>query len=137
MFSHMLVGSNDAARALAFYKAVLAPLGVVHYWGEPEGGWLGFHSPDEPCDPSSGKRASFWVGRPIDGAPASAGNGCNVGFTAPSRAAVDAAHAAAMADGGRCEGPPGLRPHYHADWYSCYVRDPDGNKLCIVCQRPE
>jgi predicted lactoylglutathione lyase len=52
-------------------------------------------------------------------------------FTAPTRAAVDAAHAAAIATGGLDEGPPGLRPKYASDYYGAYVRDPDGNALCL------
>jgi catechol 2,3-dioxygenase-like lactoylglutathione lyase family enzyme len=134
MFSHAIVGANDLEKALAFYTALLAPLGVVRYWGEPADGFIGFHNPDEPPDPASGKRRSFWLCRPIDGEPASAGNGVNIGFSAPTRAAVDAAHAAGLAHGGTCEGPPGLRPHYHPAWHSAYLRDPDGNKLCVVCQ---
>lgn len=55
---------------------------------------------------------------------------------APSREAVRAAYASALAHGGTCEGPPGLRPQYHADYYGAYFRDPDGNKLCVVCQAP-
>jgi lactoylglutathione lyase len=137
MFSHIVVGANDAMLALAFYKAVLGPLGIVHYWGEPEEGWLGFHDPSQEPDVASGRRPSFWIGRPIDGNPASPANGATLGFTAASRSQVDDAHRAALAHGGRCDGPPGLRAHYHANWYSCYVRDPEGNKLCIVCQRPE
>jgi lactoylglutathione lyase len=67
------------------------------------------------------------VGRP------EAGNGQMVALLAATRAQVDAAHALALAHGGRCEGPPGLRPHYHANYYGAYFRDPDGNKLCVAC----
>jgi catechol 2,3-dioxygenase-like lactoylglutathione lyase family enzyme len=55
---------------------------------------------------------------------------------APSRAAVEAAHAAALANGGRCEGAPGLRPHYHPNYYGAYFRDPDGNKIGVCCHDP-
>jgi lactoylglutathione lyase len=59
-------------------------------------------------------------------------------FMADTRAMVDAAHAAALAHGGTCEGPPGLRPAYHEHYYGAYFRDPDGNKLCVVChEAPE
>ena len=51
----------------------------------------------------------------------------------PNRAAVDAFHAAALAAGGTDEGPPGVREHYHPNYYGAYVRDPDGNKICVVC----
>jgi lactoylglutathione lyase len=50
-----------------------------------------------------------------------------------SRAKVDEIHAKALELGGTCEGPPGLRPAYHAHYYGAYFRDPDGNKLCVVC----
>ncbi|OXH86721.1 glyoxalase, partial [Burkholderia multivorans] len=53
-----------------------------------------------------------------------------------TRAHVDRCHALALQHGGTCEGPPGLRPHYHRDYYGAYFRDPDGNKLCVVCHRP-
>jgi lactoylglutathione lyase len=52
---------------------------------------------------------------------------------APDRAAVDDAYAVALAHGGRGDGAPGLRPDYHANYYGAYLRDPDGNKLCVVC----
>jgi predicted lactoylglutathione lyase len=72
------------------------------------------------------------VGRPYDQQPAGNGNGWMVAFAAPSRAAVDAAHSAAMAAGGRDEGAPGPRPHFAPDYYGAYVRDLDGNKLHFV-----
>ena len=65
------------------------------------------------------------------------GNGVTVAFEAPDRASVDRFHAAGLAQGGTDEGAPGLRPHYHPDYYGAYLRDPDGNKLCCVCHRPE
>jgi len=58
-------------------------------------------------------------------------------FTAPSRAAVLAAHTAAIALGGADEGAPGLRPQYHAAFYGAYFRDPDGFKLCVCCHQAE
>ena len=64
---------------------------------------------------------------------ATAGNGSTVAFDAPSRAAVDAFHAAALEGGGTDEGAPGLRLLYHPNYYGAYVRDLDGNKLCAVC----
>jgi catechol 2,3-dioxygenase-like lactoylglutathione lyase family enzyme len=75
----------------------------------------------------------FWVAIPYDRQSASVGNGSMVAFAADSHAAVDAFYAAAIAAGGTDEGAPGLRPHYHPDYYGAYVRDLDGNKLCAVC----
>ena len=60
-----------------------------------------------------------------------------VALLAPSRAAVNAFYDACLANGGTDEGAPGLRPHYHPDYYGAYVRDPDGNKLCACCHHPE
>jgi len=128
MISHVTVGSNDIARAKAFYQRVMAPLGYVrvvegdnHFaYGEAEGA-----------------PAGFWVLTPFDGRPAERGNGWHCAFLAPSRAAVDAFHAAALAAGGRDEGAPGPRPHYSENYYGAYVRDPDGNKLQAVCHHPE
>lgn len=136
MFSHIIVGSNDLSKSLRFYVRMLEPLHyALSYDGRHEG-WLGFHDPSAARDPVTGKAPSFWVCTPIDGAPATVGNGVNVGFNAPSRAAVDAAHAAASSAGGTVISPPALRA-YHANFYATYLRDPDGNKICVVCHRPE
>ena len=123
MFSHVTIGTSDLARAIAFYDAALAPLGIVRAGGKYEN-WAAWHRP--------GEAAKLWVGLPFNGQPTERGNGWMAALTAPSRAAVDAAHAAALAAGGRDEGAPGARPHYAADYYGAYVRDPDGNKLHFV-----
>ncbi|MGK7865702.1 VOC family protein [Falsiroseomonas sp. E2-1-a20] len=130
MFSHVTLGTNDFDRALAFYDRLLAPLGLPRFHTDHAQGHAGY---------AAGPEASpqFWLMRPIDGQPASAGNGTTVAFEAPDRASVRAFHAAAMAMGAREEGSPGLRPHYHADFYGAYLRDPDGHKLCCVCHRHE
>lgn len=73
--------------------------------------------------------------KPFDDNPATAGNGAHIAFLATRRSAVDAFHAAAMANGGSDEGAPGPRPHYHDHYYGAYVRDPEGNKLQAVCHR--
>lgn len=88
--------------------------------------WAGWMKEDAP-------RPLFLIGTPFDGEPAAAGNGQMVALLAPSRAAVDHAYASALDNGGFCEGPPGLRPHYHPDYYGAYFRDPDGNKICVCC----
>ena len=127
MFSHVTVGSNDLERAGAFYDAVLGALGYRQRPVQPDGGpqalcWIGADS-DLP---------RFYVYEPFDGAPATPGNGTMTAFVAPSRQAVDAAHAAGIKMGGTDEGAPGLRSHYAADYYGAYLRDPDGNKLHFV-----
>ena len=125
MFSHVTIGTNDLDRAIAFYDAVLAPLGIERV-GSKYANWAAWQRP--------GEAAKLWVGRPYNGLPASWGNGWMAAFAAPTRAAVDAAHAAAMAAGGYDEGLPGLRPKFAPDYYGAYVRDPDGNKLHFVCR---
>ncbi|MCU0946474.1 MAG: VOC family protein [Rubritepida sp.] len=129
MLSHITLGTNDADRSIAFYDALLAPLGLVRFEGEPGKGFAGYaRGPDAT--------PQFWIVTPLDGKPATVGNGATFAFEAMSRADVDAFHARALAGGGRDEGPPGLRPHYHPDYYGAYARDPDGHKLCCVCHRP-
>ncbi len=124
MFSHVTLGADDPERAAAFYEAVLAPLGLKILFRMPDvTAWGDLTGP------------KLFVGRPFDRAAASAGNGTHVAFLAEDRASVDAFHAAALAAGGTCEGPPGPRPHYHPNYYGAYVRDPDGNKLQAVCHR--
>ncbi len=122
MFSHVCVGVADVARAVAFYDGVLAPLGVTRFVTEADvAGWR-----------MEAGGAAFYVGRPFDGGPPTPGNGTMAAFMAPSPEAVDAAHAAALAAGGACEGPPGARPQYGEGYYGAYFRDLDGNKVHVV-----
>lgn len=121
MFSHVTIGTNDLAKGLAFYDALLKPLGISRHLDVPNGAAAG--------------RLPIWIVRPIDQKPASAGNGITIGLDADTRAAVDAAYTAGMAAGGIDEGVPGLRLHYHPNYYGAYLRDPDGNKICIVCHK--
>lgn len=130
MFSHVYVGVTDFDRALAFYEPLMQALGHPQRFRERDEGWAGWQS--EP-----GPRPLFIIGRPFDGGPQAPGNGQMVAFLAPSRALVRQVHAHALSQGGRCEGPPGLRPHYHPHYYGAYFRDLDGNKLCVACHAPE
>ena len=123
MFSHVMIGTHNLMRAIAFYDAVLAPLGIERIPSKYPT-WAARWRP--------GETSKFWVGRPYNGLPASWGNGGMVAFAAPSRTAVDAAYAAAIAAGGLDEGPPGLRASYAPDYYGAYVRDSDGNKVHFV-----
>jgi|SRR5436190_5073311 catechol 2,3-dioxygenase-like lactoylglutathione lyase family enzyme len=127
MFSHVTVGSNDITRSKAFYDGVGKPLGLERHKGS---------SPDGVGYCHAGGRPQLWIVRPLDKQAATVGNGITIGLEADTRPAVDAAYAAAIANGGRDEGKPGLRPNYHANYYGAYVRDPDGNKVCIVCHKP-
>ncbi|WP_308915287.1 VOC family protein [Jannaschia sp. LMIT008] len=127
MFSHVTLGTDDLDRARAFYDAVLARLGLELAPSEP-GAFAAWKGGDGV--------ARFYVVRPRNGAAASVGNGVTVAFEAPDRAAVDAGHAAGLSQGGSDEGAPGLRPIYHPDFYGAYLRDPDGNKIALVCHAP-
>jgi catechol 2,3-dioxygenase-like lactoylglutathione lyase family enzyme len=129
MLSHVTIGTTDLPRAMAFYDRVLGLLGIRRMETDMQHGLVGYFTAPETTP-------NFWVMRPLDGRPASVGNGVTVAFQAGDRATVDAVHAAMLAAGGTDEGAPGLRPHYHADYYGAYARDPDGNKICCVCHLP-
>lgn len=129
MFSHVFASVSDFQRALRFYDAVMGSLGIERRFCDPEKPWAGWHSPGQT-------RPFFVICQPFDGQPHQPGNGQMVAFAAASRAAVRATYQRALDNGGICEGPPGLRPHYHEHYYGAYFRDPDGNKLCVVCHDP-
>lgn len=129
MFSHIMIGVSDFQRALAFYQPLMHALGVQARFVEADKPWAGWQSSPDP-------RPLFLIGRPFDQQPHHPGNGQMVAFVAGSREVVRQAHAIALAQGGVCEGPPGLRPHYHPHYYGAYFRDPDGNKLCVACHQP-
>jgi catechol 2,3-dioxygenase-like lactoylglutathione lyase family enzyme len=131
MIHYVTVGTNDLKRAGIFYDTALKTLGMVRkLTNERELGY-GLAAPD-----GNMRERFFYVVKPYLEYPATWGNGTLVAFRASSRKVVDAFHAAAVANGGTDDGAPGLRP-YHASFYSCYVRDPDGNKLSAVCETPE
>ncbi len=119
MISYITIGASDIDRAGNFYDAVLGALGSQRLWRQ--GDWIGY-GPDQD-------HATVMICSPENGQPAKAGNGIMVGLKAETPEQVDAFHAAAMANGGSCEGQPGPRPAYGEGYYLAYVRDPDGNKL--------
>ena len=125
MFSHVTLGTRNWPRARPFWIAVMEILGHPVLF-EHEGG-IAFGLPAGP---------KTFVGLPFDGASAAPGNGVHIAYLVDDRGTVDAFHAAALAHGGSDEGAPGLRPHYHPNYYGAYVRDPDGNKLQAVCHSP-
>jgi catechol 2,3-dioxygenase-like lactoylglutathione lyase family enzyme len=129
MLSHIHIGVTDFQRAFAFYSRLMEALGCTLKFCEAEKPWAGWQ-------PRTAPRPLFLIGHPFDGKPAVAGNGHMIALLADSRDVVDMCHAAAIANGAQCEGPPGLRPHYHANYYGAYFRDPDGNKLCVCCHDP-
>ena len=123
MFSHIMLGADDIAASKAFYDAALGalgvPEGVVDEWGRVVYAHAG---------------GRFLLTKPIDGQPASHGNGSTMGFVATSPEAADAWHAAGLANGGTaCESPPGIRQGTAGrTLYLAYLRDPSGNKLCAL-----
>lgn len=120
--NYVMIGSSDLARSRAFYNPVMAAIG-----GTIEADYPGYAFCYRFAD---GGRA--WVAPPYNKESAAPGNGNMVGFGASTVEAVNAAHAAALANGGTNEGDPGPRPNYGPDFYGAYVRDPDGNKMSFV-----
>ena len=123
MLSHLSFGVADLARAAAFYDGVLETLGYVRVWGDADGVGYGEAGGND-------KLALF--ARLGHASPP--GAGFHLAFAAPSRASVDAFHAAALRLGGRDQGAPGTRPHYGPSYYAAFVSDPDGHKLEAVHQ---
>ena len=123
MIGYTCVGTNNLARATAFYDELFAMLGARHFFEMDRGiGWG--VSPDKPM---------FCVMKPFDGQAATIGNGDMVALLAKDVAQVNALHAKALALGGTDEGTPGLRGD---DFYGAYFRDLDGNKLAAYCMVP-
>ncbi len=127
MFSHMTVGSNDIARSKAFYDALFAAIGGKPSTTDPKGRLFYTHN-----------GALFIVTSPIDGKPATLGNGMTIGFATASPAMTDAWHKAGVENGGTAiEDPPGVRALGAMSLYLAYLRDPDGNKLCALHRMPQ
>ncbi|MAQ49966.1 MAG: lactoylglutathione lyase [Pseudomonas sp.] len=133
MFSYITLGTNDLPRATVSYDAVMAALGISRVQTPGEDGWHGWAGWGYYQDKGA-KELALWLCEPFDGRAASVGNGVMVAFAVPDWASVRAFHAAALASGGSSEGEPALRPQYNPDFYSAYIRDPDGNKLAAVCR---
>ena len=135
MYSHNMVGSNDVAKSKKFYDAVLGVLGYARCDTAAESesswsGWIGWGQYEK----EGAVQDALWICKPFNGHAASVGNGSMVAMWAKNWRAVEAFHAAALAHGGTSEGAPGLRLLYNPDFYAAYVRDPDGNKLAVVCR---
>ena len=122
MYSHNMVGSNDTARSKKFYDAVFTAIGGKPAMQDDKGRLIYMHND-----------GMFLVTPPIDGQPATAGNGCTVGFAMDNPEQADAWHAAGVANGGTAiEDAPGVREASFGSLYLAYLRDPDGNKLCAL-----
>lgn len=128
MLDHIGLTVSDFARARAFFDAALAPLGIAKVMEAPPeltGGenHMGYGSEGRPY---------FWIG--TGGPPTGR---LHVAFAAGDRAKVDAFYAAALAAGGTDNGPPGVRAHYHPNYYGAFVLDPDGHNIEAVCHAPQ
>lgn len=132
MIDHVSIGVADLARSKAFYDAALAPLGYERRADVPDA--CGYGRPGEENSAIGSHALAFWIERGPASAPPPAGHIC---FRAPSRGAVQAFHRAALAAGGRDNGAPGLRPHYHPTYYAAFVVDPDGYRIEAVTHTPE
>ncbi len=130
MLSHVFIGITDFRRAFDFYSDVMLALGLDLKFADPTVPWAGWKQP-------TAERPLFLIGYAYNGEAATPGNGQMIALLARDRASVDQSHAAALAAGGTCDGPPGPRPQYHAHYYGAYFRDLDGNKLCVCCHDPE
>ncbi len=126
MFDHTGLSVSDYAAAIAFYDKALAPLGITRMFVVPKE-----HTGGADVCGYGVRRPQFWLHsggaqRPI----------IHIAFSAENRALVDAFYQAAIAAGGKDNGAPGLRPHYHPDYYGAFVLDPDGNNIEAVCHAP-
>jgi catechol 2,3-dioxygenase-like lactoylglutathione lyase family enzyme len=123
MLHHVSVGVRDVERAASFYDAVLGALGYKRVLE-----FLPYAVAYGEAEPA------FWVQLPQNQQVATAGNGVHISFAAPSKAAVDAFHATALAEGAKSDGEPGPRPDYSPDYYGAFIFDLDGNKLEATLQ---
>ncbi|MDA8965757.1 VOC family protein [Pseudomonadales bacterium] len=122
MFSHIMIGANDVQASKAFYDAILGAMGFAPGTIDEKGRCFYFTD-----------TGIFSITLPIDGQPASHGNGSTIGFAADSPATADAWHAAGIANGGTaCEDAPGVREGGLGKLYLAYLRDPAGNKVCAL-----
>jgi catechol 2,3-dioxygenase-like lactoylglutathione lyase family enzyme len=128
MLDHIGFTTTDVARSRAFYEAALLPLGIACVMEV---------TPDRTGDGTAhvgfgaGGKPFFWIGTGPRHTP-----GIHVAFAAADRAAVDAFYRSALVAGGKDNGAPGLRPHYHPNYYAAFVLDPDGHNIEAVCHNP-
>lgn len=130
MFSHVILGVNDLEASRRFYDALLGTLGIKP-GAYNHNGVVGRYFYRTPT-------GLLGITQPINGEPATHGNGSTIGFAMASTEQADAFHAAGVANGGiTCEDPPGWREGPTGALYLAYLRDPDGNKLCALFRKPK
>ncbi len=123
MLDHITFGTADFERAIAFYDQALVPLGITRLISvsAAQSGTVAYAGYGDT-------RPFFWIAN----GQATRGQ-FHVAFATSNRATVDAFYQAALAAGGQDNGAPGLRPHYHPDYYGAFVRDPEGHNIEAVC----
>jgi catechol 2,3-dioxygenase-like lactoylglutathione lyase family enzyme len=121
VLDHVILNVKDVKKSRDFYARALAPLGHAVIMEMETGAGFGI-----------GGKPEFWVARRDP-----SGTAVHVAFRSSDRESVNAFHAAALAAGGRDNGAPGLRSHYHANYYAAFVLDPDGNNIEAVCHDPQ
>jgi catechol 2,3-dioxygenase-like lactoylglutathione lyase family enzyme len=121
MIDHVSIAVRDLQVSARFYEPLLATLGMTKLRDWPDAA-VGYGK----------KYPEFWINRRKDMAPVAADSGVHICLRATSPQAVDAFHAAALAAGGSSDGTPGLRAHYHENYYAAFIRDPDGNRIEVV-----
>jgi catechol 2,3-dioxygenase-like lactoylglutathione lyase family enzyme len=122
MIGYVTIGAQDSEASGRFYDAVLGACGNERKFAD--GGWIGY-------GPLGKDEHNVYVCPPFDKQPAGFGSGMMIAFKAQSLEAVNAAHAAGLANGGSDEGAPGYRPPEKQSWYGAYLRDPTGNKIAV------
>jgi catechol 2,3-dioxygenase-like lactoylglutathione lyase family enzyme len=120
MLDHVTLGVGDIERSRKFYDEALRPLGIERLYAEGQ----------TASGYGANRKAFFWISLRH-----ALQTGSHVAFVAEDRKIVDQFYQAALAAGGRDNGQPGLRPHYHANYYGAFVLDPDGHNIEAVCHR--
>jgi catechol 2,3-dioxygenase-like lactoylglutathione lyase family enzyme len=121
MFDHIGIGVSDLKASKAFFLQALSPMGVGIVMEFSHAAGLG-----------QGQKPSFWIGS-TEGTPLP----LHIAFAVDNRKQVDEFYRQALAAGGKDNGPPGIRAHYHANYYAAFVIGPDGHNVEVVCHHPE
>jgi len=120
MLDHVTIGVSNIERAKTFYDQALLPLGIERLYAEGDT-FAGY---------GANRKAFFWIGLRN-----TSQTGVHIAFSTQDRKIVDQFYRAALAAGGRDNGPPGLRPHYHENYYGAFILDPDGHNIEAVCHQ--
>ena len=123
MLDHVTIGVSDIELSTRFYDRALRPLGISRLYAEGER-FAGYGM--------IGPKAFFWIGK-----RETSRTGAHIAFAAADRASVDRSYKEAIAAGGKDNGPPGMRPNYHPNYYGAFVLDPDGHNIEAVCHSPQ